>query len=278
MHRKRGSVSLSEASGIFILFLGALSMVLPFLWMVSTSLKTYNEAFQVPPSFIPQVPQWGNYTEVLNSVPFGRFYFNSIVTSTAITLGQLITCSMGAYAFARLNFKGRDKIFVIYLATLMVPAQVTMIPTFIIVKWLGWIDSFKALIIPSIFSAYGTFLLRQFYMSIPMELEEAVRIDGGGAYRCFFQIILPLTKPALATLGTFVFLFFWNNFLWPLLVTNTTEMFTLPMGIQLFAGRFTAQWHLMMAASTMAMLPMIVVYLFAQKYFVEGIAMTGLKA
>lgn len=278
MHRKRGSVSLSEASGIFILFLGALSMVLPFLWMVSTSLKTYNEAFQVPPTFIPQVPQWSNYTEVLNSVPFGRFYFNSIVTSTAITLGQLVTCSMGAYAFARLNFKGRDKIFVIYLATLMVPAQVTMIPTFIIVKWLGWIDSFKALIIPSIFSAYGTFLLRQFYMSIPMELEEAVRIDGGGAYRCFFQIILPLTKPALATLGTFVFLFFWNNFLWPLLVTNTTEMFTLPMGIQLFAGRFTAQWHLMMAASTMAMLPMIVVYLFAQKYFVEGIAMTGLKA
>ena len=278
MHRKRGSVSLSEASGIFILFLGTLSMVLPFLWMVSTSLKTYNEAFQVPPTFIPQVPQWSNYTEVLNSVPFGRFYFNSIVTSTAITLGQLVTCSMGAYAFARLNFKGRDKIFVIYLATLMVPAQVTMIPTFIIVKWLGWIDSFKALIIPSIFSAYGTFLLRQFYMSIPMELEEAVRIDGGGAYRCFFQIILPLTKPALATLGTFVFLFFWNNFLWPLLVTNTTEMFTLPMGIQLFAGRFTAQWHLMMAASTMAMLPMIVVYLFAQKYFVEGIAMTGLKA
>jgi multiple sugar transport system permease protein len=278
MHRRRGSVSLSEASAIFILFLGALTMVLPFIWMLSTSLKTYNEAFRVPPTFIPQIAQWGNYMEVLNSVPFGRFYFNSIVTSAAITLGQLVTCSMGAYAFARLNFKGRDKIFVIYLATLMVPAQVTMIPTFIIVKWLGWIDSFKALIIPSIFSAYGTFLLRQFYMSIPMELEEAVRIDGGGAYRCFFQIILPLTKPALATLGTFVFLFFWNNFLWPLLVTNTTEMFTLPMGIQLFAGRFTAQWHLMMAASTMAMLPMIIVYLFAQKYFVEGIAMTGLKA
>lgn len=278
MHRMRSGFGWGEAAGIALLLLGAASMVMPFLWMVATSLKTYNEAFQVPPTFIPEIPMWSNYTDVLTAVPFGRFYMNSIVTSAAITLGQLVTCSMGAYAFARLNFRGRDKIFVVYLATLMVPAQVTMIPTFIIVKWLGWIDSYKALIIPSIFSAYGTFLLRQFYLSIPAELEEAVRIDGGGAYRCFFQIILPLTKPALATLGTFVFLFFWNSFLWPLLVTNSTEMFTLPMGIQMFSGRFTSQWHLMMAASTMAMLPMIVVYLFAQKYFVQGIAITGLKA
>jgi len=278
MHRMRKGFGWGEAAGIALLLLGAATMVMPFLWMVATSLKTYNEAFQVPPTFIPNIPMWSNYTDVLTAVPFGRFYINSIVTSAAITLGQLVTCSMGAYAFARLNFRGRDKIFVVYLATLMVPAQVTMIPTFIIVKWLGWIDSYKALIIPSIFSAYGTFLLRQFYLSIPAELEEAVRIDGGGAYRCFFQIILPLTKPALATLGTFVFLFFWNSFLWPLLVTNSTEMFTLPMGIQMFSGRFTSQWHLMMAASTMAMLPMIVVYLFAQKYFVQGIAITGLKA
>lgn len=275
MFKKR--IKLSSIMGFTILLLGAVTMVTPFIWMLSTSLKTHIEAFQVPPSLFPKQPQWENYSTVLSSLPFDRFYFNSLLTSISITIGQLVTCSMGAYAFSRLNFKGRDKIFLIYLATLMIPFQVTMVPNFIVMKQLDWIDKYQALIIPSLFSAYGTFLLRQFFMTIPMELEESVYIDGGGAYHCFTKIVLPLSKPALATLGTFVFLNFWNDFLWPLLVINSTNMFTLPLGISLFQGRFSTQWNLMMAASTLAMIPTILLYIFAQRFFVQGIAITGLK-
>lgn len=268
---------LSNALVVAFLAVCSVFMVGPFIWMLSTSLKTLEEAFRFPPTFIPESIQWQNYADIFEAAPFGRFYFNSIVVAVAVTVGQLTTCSMGAYAFARLRFKGRDKMFLMYLATLMVPFQVTMIPIFIIVKNLGWIDTYQALIVPTIFSPYGTFLLRQFFMTIPNELEESVKIDGGGYFRCFFQIILPLTKPALATLGTFVFLFSWNNFQWPLLVINTLNMNTLPLGISFFQGRFATQWNLLMAAATITMLPLLIVYLFAQRYFIEGITLSGMK-
>lgn len=268
---------LSNALVVAFLAVCSVFMVGPFIWMLSTSLKTLEEAFRFPPTFIPESIQWQNYADIFEAAPFGRFYFNSIVVAVAVTVGQLTTCSMGAYAFARLHFKGRDKMFLMYLATLMVPFQVTMIPIFIIVKNLGWIDTYQALIVPTIFSPYGTFLLRQFFMTIPNELEESVKIDGGGYFRCFFQIILPLTKPALATLGTFVFLFSWNNFQWPLLVINTLNMNTLPLGISFFQGRFATQWNLLMAAATITMLPLLIVYLFAQRYFIEGITLSGMK-
>lgn len=256
----------------------SVGMILPFIWMVVTSLKTMQEAFLFPPRFVPKIPQFVNYVTIWAAAPFGRFYINSFIVSICVTLGQLLTCSLGAYAFARINFRGRDKLFLVYLATMMIPFQVTMIPIFGMMKELHWINTYKALIVPSIFSAYGTFLLRQFFMTIPNELEESVKIDGGGYFICFTKIILPLCKPALATLGIFVFLWSWNNFLWPLLVINTVNMNTLPLGIAFFQGRFATQWNLMMAGSTMALIPLLIVFLFAQDYFIEGISLSGIKA
>lgn len=261
-----------------ILAFFAILMIGPFIWMISTSFKTMQEAFLFPPTLIPETFMWENYVTVWTAAPFGRFYLNSIFVSVAITLGQLITCSLGAYAFARLSFPGRDKLFILYIATMMIPFQVTMIPLFFVMREFGWIDTFYALIIPLIFSPYGTFLLRQFFKTIPRELEDSVRIDGGGYLVCFFRIILPLSKPALATLGMFVFLFSWNNFLWPLIITNTTSMKTLPLGIAFFQGQFHVAWNLIMAAGTIAMIPLLVIYLFMQRFFIEGITLTGLKS
>lgn len=252
-------------------------MILPFLWMLSTSLKSNAELYQYPLVWIPEHMVWQNYIDAWNAAPFFRFFFNSVFVAAVVTILQLIACAMGAYAFARLNFKGKDKIFLGYLGTMMIPTQVTMVPMFLVFSNLQLIDTYWALIIPGIFSAYGTFLLRQFFMGIPKSLEESVRIDGGGYWRCFLQIILPLSKPAFATLGTFTFLANWNNFLWPLLVTNKVEMKTLPVGIMYFVGQYSIQWQLLMAAAAMSLFPMLIVYLFAQKYFVAGITMSGMK-
>lgn len=276
--RKAKGERTMDAFAHAILFIGAFIMFFPFFWMVSTSLKTYAETIIFPPSLFPKAAQWSNFKYVVDTCPFFKFYLNSVTVTFFTVFGQLITCSMGAYAFSRLKFKGRDKMFVLYLGTLMIPSQVTMIPSYILMTKLGLIDTYQAVIIPNIFSAYGTFLLRQFFMGIPSELEESVRMDGGGAYRCFWHIILPLSKTALITFGTFVFQFAWNNYLWPLLVTNSLEKYVLPMGIKFFTGQFTYYYQYMMAAATMAMLPMIVVYLFAQRYFVSGISLSGIKA
>lgn len=255
-----------------------ITTVFPFIWMLATSLKDRTELYQYPLVFFPEKLRWENYVQALEAAPFHLFFFNSILVAVVVTILQLIACSMGAYAFARLEFRGRDKIFLGYLGTMMIPAQVTMVPMFLVFSKLELIDTYWALILPGIFSAYGTFLLRQFFMTIPKNLEDAVKIDGGGYWRCFCQIILPLSKPALATLGTFTFLGNWNNFMWPLLVTNTVKMKTLPVGITYFVGQYSIMWNLLMAAASLTLIPMIIVYLFAQKYFVEGITLTGLKA
>ena len=259
------------------LALGAAAMIIPFLWMLSTSLKNDMQAYQFPPIWIPRPAAWENYPNAWNALPFNRFFLNSAFVSLVLTGGQLLTCSLGAFAFARLRFPGREQLFVLYLATLMIPFQVVMIPLFVLVSRLRWIDSFWGLTVPLAFSPYGTFLLRQFFKSIPRELEDASKIDGCSYWRIYWNVMLPLSKPALATLGIFVFMWRWNNFLWPLLIINSLEMKTLPLGLAYFLGQYTVYWNLLMVGATIALAPVLIVFFFAQRYFIEGITLTGLK-
>ena len=259
------------------LALGAAAMIIPFLWMLSTSLKNDMQAYQFPPIWIPRPAAWENYPNAWNALPFNRFFLNSAFVSLVLTGGQLLTCSLGAFAFARLRFPGREQLFVLYLATLMIPFQVVMIPLFVLVSRLRWIDSFWGLTVPLAFSPYGTFLLRQFFKSIPRELEDASKIDGCSYWRIYWNVMLPLSKPALATLGIFVFMWSWNNFLWPLLIINSLEMKTLPLGLAYFLGQYTVYWNLLMVGATIALAPVLIVFFFAQRYFIEGITLTGLK-
>ncbi len=265
--------------GLFytVLILGALVMIIPFVWMLSTSLKTSGGTMVLPPQIIPEEVNWSNYQRVTEAFPILRFLWNSTLVAGLSTIGQLILCSMAAYAFARLQFKGRDALFLLYLATLMVPTQVTMTPQFILMKYLGWTDTYQGLILPGMFNAFGTFLLRQFFLNIPRELEEAAFIDGASHFRVYWQVILPLAKPALATLMVFSFMQSWNNFLWPLIIVSDTEMMTLPLGLANLQGRWATDWNLMMAGVVISVLPVLAVYMFAQKYFIQGLTMGGLK-
>lgn len=221
--------------------------------------------------------RWRNYYEAWTAVPFARFFLNSVIVATIVTLGQVLTSSFAAFAFARLEFPGRDKLFLGYLATMMIPGQVTMIPVFILLKKLNWIDSYKALILPMMFTAYGTFMLRQFFLTIPKDLEDAAVIDGCGKLRIWATIIMPLSKAALATLTTFTFMGTWNNFLWPLIVTNKITMKTLPVGLQAFQGQYNTNWTLLMAASLIVLAPVLILYIFNQRFFTKGIVLSGLK-
>lgn len=265
----------------FFLTLCAVTMILPFLWMVASSLKELEAIFVQPKNwvqmFIPTSFIWQNYVKVFEIVPFARFYVNSIFVAICVTAGQVFTSSLAAYAFARLQFPGRDKIFFAYLATMMIPFSVTMIPVFILMKLFNWIDMYRALIVPAIFTAYGTFMLRQFFMTLPRDLEDAAKIDGCGFLGIYWRIILPLSKPALATLTIFTFIGNWGSFMWPLLVTNTLEMRTLPIGLESFKSMYTTDWNLLMAASVMAMLPIVIIFIFNQRYFIEGVKLTGIK-
>jgi multiple sugar transport system permease protein len=274
---RRRRIPWSQGVAHIVLALGGIAMIIPFLWMLSTSLKSDQQAYIFPPIWIPSPLVWANYRTVWEALPFGRFMLNSAIVSIAVTLGQLLTCSMGAFAFARLRFPYREQLFVVYLATMMIPFQVTMIPVFILVKYMHWLDTYQGLIIPMIFSAYGTFLLRQFFMTIPDELEDAAKIDGCSYFRIYWEIMLPLCKPALATLGIFVFMWSWNNFLWPLMIVNSLEMDTLPIGLSYFLGQYTIYWNLLMAGTTIALVPVLIAFFAAQRYFVEGITLTGLK-
>jgi len=262
---------------IYALFVvGSVVMLGPFLWMVSTSLKENGDVFVYPPVWLPNPPTWGNYAYVLELLPFGRYLINTTFVSTTVTLLEVFTSSLAAFAFARVDFPGRDRLFLIYLATLMVPGQVTIIPNFLVVSWLGWNNTYMALIIPAAFSAFGTFLLRQFFLSIPVELEQAARIDGCGYFGIYRHIILPLSGPALATLTIFVFMVQWNSFLWPLIVTNSEELRTLTVGLSYFRDEYASQFNYLMAGTVMNVVPILIVYVALQRYFVRGIALTGL--
>ena len=258
------------------LILGSVVMLLPFLWMLSTSLKTPAEVFTFPPIWIPSRLAWENYVTTVSVMPFGRFYLNSAIVTASVTVLQLLVSSLAAFAFARLRFPGRNGLFLLYLATLMIPFQVTMLPNFILIRYLGWYDTYQALILPPAFSAFSTFLLRQYFLGIPLDLDEAARIDGATSFRIWRQVILPLSGPVLAALAIFIALGTWNDFLWPLVITNSIEMRTLPVGLSTFQGQYNVQWHLLMAGSVIAMLPMLVVYIVGQNWFVRGITLSGL--
>ncbi len=269
--------SLKIVSIHIFIYAGALLTVAPFLWMVLTSLKGLGEILAYPPTFLPETFHFDNYVQAFRTASFGRYYLNTFIVAVSCTLGQLMTCSMAAFAFARLRFWGRDALFLLFLGTMMIPGQVTMIPTFIILYWLGWIDTYWALVVPGLASAFGTFLLRQFFLTIPRELEDAAYIDGCSRFGVLWRIILPLSRPALATLAIFIFMYFFNDFLWPLIVVNSEEMRTVQLGLAVFRDRYLTQWDLLMAGSVTATLPILLIFFVAQKYFIKGITLSGLK-
>lgn len=260
-----------------VLLLGALIMLLPFVWMVSTSLKTGEATFVTPPQLIPASPTTVNYEKAFGAVPMGQFLVNSIFVSVTSTVLMVLNCAMAGYAFARIKFPGRDILFYAYLGTLMIPQQVTLVPLFVLMTWLDWGNTYQALILPSSFGAFGTFLLRQFFLRLPREVEEAAFMDGAGYVRIFFTIGLPLARPALATLAVFSFMASWNSFLWPLIITSNQAMMTLPVGLSFLNGRYTTDWNVLMAGAVIGTVPIIAVYVFAQKYIIQGLATTGLK-
>ncbi len=279
--RPSGSKTLRNIGIYLLLLFGAIWMVAPFLWMITASLKEPGAVFSYKKvwwnDWIPTTFVWQNYVKAWTAVPFARFYLNSLVVVSLTTIGQVTTSAMAAYAFARLKFRGREKIFFAYLATMMIPGAVTMIPVFILLRVLGWIDTFKAMILPGIFTAYGTFMLRQFFLTLPKDLEDAAQIDGCSYFGIFWRILLPLSKPALATLTIFTFMGSWMNFMWPLIVMNTENKFTLPVGLAYFQSLYRTDWTLLMAGSVMMILPILIVFMFGQRYFVEGIKLTGIK-
>lgn len=252
-----------------------LTMLLPFLWMVLTSLKTLPEVSN--PAWTPAVPQWGNYLEVFQKIPFGRFFANSLLVAGWTTLMQVLTSAMAAYSFSRLQWPGRDRVFLAYLATTMLPGMVMMVPNYQLMIKLGLMDTLAGLVLPASFSAFGTFLLRQFMLSIPSSLDEAAEIDGASKWRIFLEIILPLARPGLITITIFTFLGSYNSFFWPLVMLRSVDHYTLPVGMLFFDSVSGTTTHLLMAAVTMAVLPMVVIFLFFQRYLVEGIAAGGVK-
>jgi len=304
---------LSSLWHIPLALIGA-TMLLPLAFMFTTALAAPGEALRVADTvldfILPRSWHWENFAEVNRLVPFARFYLNSLLVAAGVTLGQVFTSACAAYAFARLEWRGRDLVFTAYLATMMVPVAVTMLPNFIAMKlapevldtvapWIDWssqrvlgstyadpnvgrligIDSYFALIVPAMFSAYGTFMLRQFFLSIPRDIDEAAEIDGASHWMIFSRMILPLALPGLATLTVFTFLGTWGSFLWPLIVTNTTDLATLPLGLLAFqnASNYGTEWHLLMAASLLILLPVIALFLIGQRFFVSGLTIGAVK-
>jgi multiple sugar transport system permease protein len=266
-----------------VLVPATLVLIFPFVWLIVTSLETSGEALHFPPILTPHVLRFANYPDALRAAPFGRYFINSTVVAVLTVLSNLVLCSLAGYAFARLRFLGRGALFVVIMATLMVPFQVTMIPQFIITKWLGvhvlaqvGIDHIGALILPNAATAFGIFFLRQFFRTLPVEYEESARVDGASRLKVLWRIVLPLSAPALATLAALTFLDSWNNFLWPLIAVTSTNEMTLPLGLATFQGAHSTEWTLLMAGNVMSLAPMMLIFFAAQRYFVRSVAATGL--
>jgi len=255
----------------------AIPMVVPFLYMVSTSLMDERAVLAVPPPLLPAQAHWGNYPAALTTLPFGRFFLNTAIFAGCVVVGQVATSATAAYAFARLRFPGRDRLFLAYLSVLMVPAIVLLIPRFLFINALGWVDSYAGLISTELVSVWGIFLLRQFFQTIPRELEDAARLDGAGEWAIFWRVVLPLSRPALATLAVFAFVDQWKSFLWPLIATRSTDMAVVEVGLATFHGLYATNWPYQMAAAVTAVLPLLVVFVLAQRYFIRGIEVTGLE-
>lgn len=272
---------LTRIVGYGVLILVAGMMIVPFMWMVSTSLKSPGTEFSYPPEILPTQLDLTNYQTLFINLPFGRYFINTLVITLATVAGQLLICSLAAYGFARLNFMGRDTIFVLYLTTMMIPFQITLIPLYLIITQLGWVNTYQGLIVPGISSAFGIFLLRQSFLNIPRDYQDAARIDGASEWAIFSRIFLPLNGPTLATLGVFAFMGTWTDLIWPLLIARNEQMRTLELGLAYFNARPNAflqpNWPLLMAGSVVVMLPVLIVYIVAQRYFVQGIALSGVK-
>ncbi|NRF91853.1 carbohydrate ABC transporter permease [Paenibacillus frigoriresistens] len=260
-----------------ILIVAAVVLMFPFVWMLSGSFKDNLEVVRMPPNLIPDTFKFSNYVEITKYFPIYRFLGNSVGVSLVTTVAQIVVCAMAAFVFAKIPFRGRETLFVLYLITMMIPMQVTMTPLFIVFQKLHLTNTYLGLILPGIFSAYGTFLLRQHIMTIPDPLIEAARMDGASYVRVFMSIILPLSKPALATLAIFAFMASWNNFLWPLIITSDKELMTLPIGLSKLQGRWATEWNILMAGNVISFIPIFIVFLFASKYFIKGMTMSGVK-
>jgi len=261
-----------------VLIVGAIFLMVPLAWMVSTSLKDLGAVFYFPPKWIPDPPRWGNYVEIFRVVPFGLYIRNTAMITIADVIGKVLSCSLVAFSFARLRWRGRDVLFLIMLSTMMLPHQVTLIPQFILYRELGWIDTFLPLILPNWFGGpFLTFLLRQFFMTIPLDLDDAARIDGASIFDIYWRIILPLSKPALAAVAIFMFNGSWNDFFGPLIYLHSQQKYTIALGLRSFQEQNYTEWNLLMGASLIAMVPVLVIFFFAQKYFIQGIVFTGVK-
>lgn len=262
-----------------IMLAGAILMAIPFWVMAVTSLVGPDEVFQMPPRLWPKVFHWENYARLFQQAPMGIYFFNSVVVSVVTTLGHVLFSAMAGYAFSRLHFPHKNKIFFVFLMTMMVPPQVNIVPLFFLMKSFHWLDSYAALIVPGLFGAFGVFMLRQWFNGLPKELEEAARMDGCNPWQIFWKVALPLATPALAALGIFVFINTWNSFMWPLIVTNSESMRTLPVGIATLKGSFrdTTDWTVLMAAATLSILPVVIVFLIGQKQFMKGILAGSVK-
>jgi len=260
-----------------LLFVGCAIMLFPFFWMITTSFKTQSEALRVPPQWIPVSFRWQNYIEAWNAAPFGRYFFNSFFMAITTTIGEVFTTILAAYAFAKMKFFGKGPLFAILLGTMMIPGQMLLLPNYVTLARIGWLDTYQALIIPWLVSVFGIFLLRQFFMSIPDELRDAARIDGCSRFRFLFTIVVPLSKPAIFTVALLKFMGSWNSFQWVLIMTTSPEMRTVPVGLQVFSSEIGTAYEKLMAASVLAIIPILALFLFTQKQFIQGVARTGIK-
>ncbi len=253
--------------------------IMPFAWMVANSFKDIRGIYTYPPEFIPEVWHFENYTEAWTMTHFDLGFLNSALVAAAVVLGQLLTASLAGYSFARLRYPGRDKLFLLYISLMMVPFTVLLIPLYVQMRAFGWVSTLQAVIVPFLFTPWGTFMMRQFMVTIPRELEDAARIDGCGFFRTYWLIILPLTKPALATLAIFTFVNTWNSFQWPLIVLGKPKVKTLPLLLASFQNQsgMRTPWHLIMAAATFVVIPVLIAFVVGQKYYVRGIVTSGIK-
>lgn len=266
--------------GTLVILAGAILMLVPFVWMLSTSLKDEGDVFLIPIRWIPPHFRWSNYPEALTFVPYVRYFLNSVEVTGLSVLGTVFTASLVAFAFARLRAPGKNLLFIILLSTMMLPGEVTLVPVYLLFRRLGWLDTYLPLIVPSWFggSAFYIFLLRQFFLSLPTELDDAAKIDGASLFHIYARIMMPLSKPALATVGIFSFFAHWNSFLAPLIYLNTSEKYTLPVGLRLYLSTLSnSHWNYLMAATVVAIIPPLVLFFVSQRFFIEGAVLTGLK-
>lgn len=260
-----------------VLIFGVIITVTPFVWMILTSLKTLAESTQIPPTIIPEKFHWKNYSEAVKTLPYLNFYYNTIISTVIKTVGQVFLCSMAAYAFARIEFPAKNIIFMIVLSVLMVPSQIFLLPQYMIIQKLGLLNSIAAIVLPGLFSAFGTFLLRQFFLTLPDELEESAILDGCNHFQIYWKIMMPLAKAGLIALTIFVALWSWNDLMWPLIVNTSTDKLTLSAGLASLQGQHVTNFPILMAGTVLAIWPMIILFIIFQKSFVEGIALTGTK-